>query len=338
MFLLILTIVHASCNVNIVICEYTRYLSFFDYCIEQIVQFLSIMTDTSHNLKKAFAIYVLVYILALIVAVIAGYAVRNLNPLIIVLIADIAATLVVYGMGRLFHNASFYDAYWSVAPLAITIFWVFSPFPHHAVMIRQVIVSVLAFIWGLRLTYNWAHQWQGIKHEDWRYRDLREKSFQWFWLVELVGIDIMPTVIVFLACLPLYPVFVAGRGHSGVLDVIACIITAGAIVIETIADRQLWKFTRQKPRSGEIMTKGLWAYSRHPNYFGEITFWWGIYLFGLAADSAYWWTIIGPALVTLLFTAVSIPLMEKRNLATRPDYAAVRRKIPALFLWFPKNN
>ena len=296
------------------------------------------MTDTSQNLKKAFALYTLVYILALIVSVIVGYAARNLNPVFIVLIADIAGTLAVYVMGRLFHNASFYDAYWSIAPLAITIFWVLGPFPHRAVTIRQAIVSVLVFIWGLRLTWNWAHQWQGIKHEDWRYRDLREKNPLWFWLIELVGIDVMPTVIVFLACLPLYPVLVAGTGHFGVLDMIACIITVGAIAIETIADRQLWQFTRQKTRSGEIMTKGLWAYSRHPNYFGEITFWWGIYLFGLAANAAYWWTIIGPLSITLLFALVSVPLMEKRNLAGRPGYAAIIKKIPPLILWFPKNN
>lgn len=296
------------------------------------------MTDTSQNLKKAFALFTLVYILALIVAIMVGYAVRNLNPVFIVLIADIAATLVVYGMGRIFHNASLYDAYWSVAPLVITIFWVFGPFLHRAVMIRQVIVSVFVFIWGFRLTWNWAHQWQGIKHEDWRYRDLREKNPLWFWLIELVGIDVMPTVIVFLACLPLYPVLAAGTGHFGVLDMIACIITVGAIAIETIADRQLWQFTRQKTRSGEIMTKGLWAYSRHPNYFGEITFWWGIYLFGLAANAAYWWTIIGPLSITLLFALVSVPLMEKRNLAGRPGYAAIIKKIPPLILWFPKNN
>ena len=84
------------------------------------------------------------------------------------------------------------------------------------------------------------------------------------------------------------------------------------------------------------MTRGLWAYSRHPNYFGEIMFWWGIFFFGLAADFHYWWTIIGPVSVTLLFTVISIPLMEKRNLERRPDYAKVRESIPVLIPWFPK--
>ena len=179
---------------------------------------------------------------------------------------------------------------------------------------------------GIRLTYNWAHQWHGMNHEDWRYRDLREKNPRLFWLIELMGIDLMPTLIVFLACLPLYPAFAGREKFRNSLDVVAFIVTAGAIVIEAIADRQLWKFTRQKPRSGEIMTRGLWAYSRHPNYFGEIMFWWGIYLFGLAAARAYWWTVIGPVLVTVLFTVVSVPLMDKRNLAKRPGYAAIKRK------------
>ncbi len=296
------------------------------------------MTETSPNLKKAFTLYALVYVLALFVAIIFGLIFRKLSPVFIVLSADIAATLVIYWAGRVFHNASFYDAYWSIAPLVIVFFWNLGASLHHALILRRVIASVLVLLWGFRLTWNWAHQWQGIKHEDWRYRDLREKNSRLFWLIELVGIDLMPTLIVFLACLPLYPALVAGKNALNPIDIIAFIVTAGAIVIEAVADRQLWQFTRQKTRSGEIMTRGFWAYSRHPNYFGEITFWWGIFLFGLAAAPAYWWTVIGPVSVTVLFAVVSVPLMDKRNLAKRPDYAAIKKKIPALFPWFPKTN
>jgi steroid 5-alpha reductase family enzyme len=296
------------------------------------------MTDTSLILRKAFTLYSFVYLLAIIFAIIVGFTCRKLNAVFIVLIADVAATLFVYAAGRVFHNASFYDAYWSIAPLLIALFWDLRAGPHYAVILRQVIASVLVILWGFRLTWNWAHQWQGIKNEDWRYSDLRQKYQKLFWLIELVGIDLMPTVIVFLACLPLYPALAVGKNPINPLDIIAFIFTGGAIVIEAVADRQLWQFTRQKARYGEIMTTGLWAYSRHPNYFGEITFWWGIYLFGLAADPAYWWTIIGPLLATFLFTFVSVPLMDKRNLVKRPGYAAVKKKIPALFPWFPKNG
>lgn len=288
------------------------------------------------TLKKAFGLYTFAYVLALFAAIAIGYVFRGMHPILVVFTADIAATLVVYTFGRVFHNASFYDAYWSIAPLAIALYWVSGASSDNVVTARQIIVITLVFVWGLRLTYNWARQWRGLKHEDWRYQDLRKKAKRWFWLVDLIGIEIMPTVIVFLACLSLYPALAVGGKAIGMPDVIAIIVTAGAIIIETTADEQLRRFIRKRPQPGEIMAKGLWAYSRHPNYLGEVTFWWGLFIFALAADSGYWWTIIGPVSITILFTVISIPLMEKRSLARRPGYGEHRKKVPALFPWFPK--
>ena len=294
-------------------------------------------SSTPAALKKAFALYAFSYILALIIAVGVGYLFRGLHPLLMLFLADIAGTLVIYAFGRIFHNASFYDAYWSIAPLAIALFWLLRTSSGSTVTARQIIVIVLVFFWGLRLTYNWARQWQGLKHEDWRYQDLRNKSPQWFWLIDLVGIEIMPTIIVFLACLSLYPSLLIGENTFGILDIVAIIITGGAIVVETVADAQLRRFTQQNAQSGAIMAEGLWAYSRHPNYFGEVIFWWGLFIFGLAADAGYWGTIIGPVSITILFLAISIPLMEKRSLARRPGYAVLSKKIPVFLPWFPKS-
>ena len=288
------------------------------------------------NLNKAFALCVSAYLLALLVAIAGGYMLRELHPIIIVLVADVSARLVVYTFSRIFHNASFYDAYWSVAPLAIALYWMIGTSSEIVVIARQIIVISLVFVWGLRLTYNWASQWQGLKHEDWRYTNLRKKAKGRFWLVDLVGIEMMPTMIVFLACLPLYPILAVGGNPIGVLDVIAVILTTSAIVIEAIADKQLGRFRRERPESGEIMAKGLWAYSRHPNYFGEVAFWWGLFIFALAADSGYWWTIIGPVSITILFSVVSIPMMERRSLERRPGYDEHRKKISILIPWFPK--
>jgi steroid 5-alpha reductase family enzyme len=286
--------------------------------------------------NKGFAVYTFAYVLALFVAVVVGHIIRDLHPILIVFTADICGTLVIYAFGRIFHNASFYDAYWSIAPLAISLFWVLGVSSNGAVMVRQIIVIVLVFMWGLRLTYNWARQWQGLKYEDWRYQELRRKSQSWFWLIDLFGIEVMPTVLVFLACLSLYPALAIGERPLGLSDIIAFMITLGAIIFETIADEQLRRFILKRPQPGEIMAKGLWSYSRHPNYFGEVMFWWGLFFFGIAADSNYWWTIIGPVSITILFTAISIPLMERRSLERRPGYDELRKKIPALFPWFPK--
>jgi steroid 5-alpha reductase family enzyme len=89
-------------------------------------------------------------------------------------------------------------------------------------------------------------------------------------------------------------------------------------------------------RHGQIMRQGLWAYSRHPNYFGEILFWWGLFLFVLATNWYFWWTVIGPLLITILFLVVSVPLMDKRSLADRPGYAEHMKKVSSLIPWFPR--
>ena len=288
------------------------------------------------NRTRAFALYVSAYALALCIGIIVGYALRDRHPILVVLVADVAATLVIYAFSRRFRNASFYDAYWSVAPLAIALYWMLATASENAVLARQIVVVTLVFLWGLRLTYNWARQWQGLKHEDWRYADFRKRSGNWFWLVDLVGIEMMPTVVVFMGCLSLYPALYAGENCFGPLDGIAIAITAAAIVIEATADEQLLRFVRKKQPAGQIMAKGLWAYSRHPNYFGEITFWWGLFVFGLAADSGYWWTVVGPLAITALFLFVSIPMMEKRNMERRPGYEERRKKVSALIPWIPK--
>lgn len=92
----------------------------------------------------------------------------------------------------------------------------------------------------------------------------------------------------------------------------------------------------RRKQPGQIMAVGLWRFSRHPNYLGEITFWWGLFIFGLAADSGYWWTVSGPLVITALFLFVSIPIMEKRHLERRPGYEEHKKKVSVLIPWFPK--
>jgi steroid 5-alpha reductase family enzyme len=113
-------------------------------------------------------------------------------------------------------------------------------------------------------------------------------------------------------------------------------ITTGGIVVETIADEQLRGFMLKRPQTREIITKGLWAYSRHPNHFVEVMFWLGLFLFALVADSSYWWTIIGPVSITILFIIISIPLMEKRGLEGRRGYESLERKFQHFSLGFQR--
>jgi len=191
------------------------------------------------SMTRAFSLCALAYVVALCVAVIIVYVLGDQHPILIVFTADIAATLVIYTFARMFRNASFYDAYWSVAPLVIALYYTLVASSGDVVFIRQVLVVTLVFIWGIRLTLNWARQWRGLGHEDWRYANFRSKSKGWFWIVELMGIEMMPTTIVFLGCLSLYPALATGTNPFGVLDWIAIVVTAGAIILETTADEQL---------------------------------------------------------------------------------------------------
>jgi steroid 5-alpha reductase family enzyme len=209
---------------------------------------------------------------------------------------------------------------------------------YEAISWNQLLVLGLVIIWGLRLTFNWASQWQGQKHEDWRYVEYRRTSGELFWAVELVGIELVPTTVVFLGCLSLYPVLTEVSPSFGFMQMAATALTLTAILLETTADFQLKRFLDQKLPPGSIMNKGLWKYSRHPNYLGEILFWWGLWLFIPGYGIIRWLALSGPLAVTALFVFVSIPLMEKHNLSRRSCYSQHAKKISVLIPWFPKND
>ena len=106
-----------------------------------------------------------------------------------------------------------------------------------------------------------------------------------------MGIHVIPTLQVFLGMVPVYVVTREGR-DLGWLDVVALLVGLGAIALETVADVQMHRFARTK-QPGQVMDQGLWSWSRHPNYFGEFSFWLSLGLFGLAASPSSWWCLVG---------------------------------------------
>jgi steroid 5-alpha reductase family enzyme len=244
------------------------------------------------------------------------------HPIWATFFADVVATLVIFLFGILFRNSSLYDPYWSVIPIIIALYWLAIPLAGDVNTTRGIIATILVALWGLRLTFNCFRRWTDLTMEDFRYQDFRTKTGKLYWLVDLFGIELMPTVLVFAACLPLFPALALSNAPLGVIDVLAVIVTLGAIIIETVADENLQKYLRSNPPAGSTCKVGLWRYSRHPNYFGEIMFWWGLFLFALAADPSWWWTGIGALAINALFVFISIPMMETRKRLKRPDYDA----------------
>ena len=293
------------------------------------------MMKLKRKLIKSYLVCLFSYISALVIIFFFWMIGSQLPILVFVFLADIIGTFVIFIFSTIFKNASLYDPYWSVTPLIITIFYIFNS---GSLSLRNIIVTIFVFVWSIRLTYNWSRQWKALSHEDWRYKDLRTKNGKKFWIVNLFGIQMMPTILVYLGTLSIYTVFYMNNQNLTILDIIAFIIILSAVLCETLADQQLNNFIKHRNSQEETIKSGLWKFSRHPNYFGEILFWWGLYVFSLSTSLESWWFIIGPLSITLLFLAVSIPLMEKKNMMTKPSYEEYKKDVSKLIPWFKKKR
>ena len=272
------------------------------------------------------------YAAALAAALAAGWLLRERHPVLVAAAADAAATLVVFGFSVLHDNSSVYDPYWSVAPIPIALYWASLDAAGVSGARRAWLLAIVC-IWGVRLTANQLARWRGLGDEDFRYAELRERSGRGYWPLSLVGVHLLPTAWVFLGLLPAFPAL-AGPGRAWhALDTAAVLVTGGAVLLEATADRQLRRFVRARRDPAAVLDSGLWGLCRHPNYLGEILFWWGLFLSGVAAAPARSWTVVGPLAITLLFVFVSVPWMDQRMAARHPAWVERLHAVPALLPW-----
>lgn len=234
-------------------------------------------------------------------------------------VADVVATLVVFAFSRAYRNSSFYDAYWSVVPPLLLFYWWYEA---GVSTLSTWLLAVLVTVWAVRLTGNWVYAFPGLHHEDWRYPMFRERAGRFEFVADLVAIHLIPTVQVFLGMLPVYVAVTTPGGGLAWLSVLAFVVGMAAVALEFAADAQMHGFVAHK-QPGEVMDRGLWSWSRHPNYFGEFGFWFALALFGIAAAPGSWWLFLGAAAMLAMFLGASIPMMEARSLERRPGYQDV---------------
>lgn len=285
---------------------------------------------------KAFLIVIVAYVLAGIAAIGTGIWFSSQQPIVIVALADLVATIVIFIFSIITRNSSMYDPYWSVVPVLIALFWLLQPGSDGFANVRHVLIFFLLCLWAFRLTRNWAIQWPGLSYEDWRYRDIHKQTGFFYWPISFLGIYLMPTVLVFLGSMALWPTLRDHNTQLTWLDGVAALVTLGAILIEGTADFQMRRFRSQPGAAEQVIPPGLWSVSRHPNYFGEVLFWWGLYLFVPLAYPTFWWIIVGPVTILLLFLGISIPLMERHLLTGHPTYAEYQRRVSAFFPWISR--
>ncbi len=284
--------------------------------------------DNTYTRTASFVICMFVYLIAFTVTVgLIKYFEGTMSGLWLMLLADVIATVIVFGFSVGFNNSSLYDPYWSVVPPLLAFYWILKGSDN----LVGYLMFALIFIWAVRLTYNWLRGWQGLSHEDWRYKMLREQNPKIYPFTNFAGIHLFPTVMVFMGMLPVY--MVTSRTIDSLLNVplliIGFITTLAAILIELIADEQMRSFkSHAKPR--EFINQGLWKYSRHPNYFGEISFWFGLWIMQMSIAPAYWWTAIGFVAMLIMFLFASIPMMEKKNRQNKVGYEEYIKRVSVL--------
>ena len=174
----------------------------------------------------------------------------------------------------------------------------------------RIFPFIATMVWGIRLTANWIYTFQDLDWQDWRYTMLKEKTGVFYPIINFVGIHLVPTLVVYGCILPAVFTFVYG-GTVNAGGVVFFAVSLLAVLLQGTADVQMHRF--RKSGVGGFIREGVWKYSRHPNYLGEILMWWGIGLAAVCVMPDKWWLLFGALANTLLFFCVSIPMADKRQ-------------------------
>lgn len=204
----------------------------------------------------------------------------------------------------------------------------------NTVTYRALLVLLLVVVWGTRLAVHIGLRNRG-KGEDPRYRQWREEWGRHAMVRSFFQIFLLQGFLIVVISLPVTRIILSEESRLGTLDLIGVLVWLTGFLFEAVGDYQLMQFKKDPATKGKIMTTGLWKYTRHPNYFGEVTLWWGVYLIALAVPGG-WTTIIGPITITFLILGVSgIPLLEKKYEGNKAfdDY---KRHTSAFFPMPPK--
>ena len=223
---------------------------------------------------------------------------------------------------------SIVDIGWGLGFILITILMIIQrPIPG-----MRGIAYIFVILWGFRLARHIFLRNRG-RSEDFRYAAWREEWGIWFIPRSYLQIFMLQGIIMFIVVYPIVVISVAPLRPVGIIEAIGSIVWSIGFFFETVSDLQLSRFKKDPDNKGKIITTGLWKYTRHPNYFGEVVMWWGIFL--LALPVHYGWTaVVSPLLITYLLTKVSgVPLLE-RKYAGNVQFERYKQRTNTFFPWF----
>lgn len=252
--------------------------------------------------------------------------------------------LLTWVLSLLTHEHSWVDRIWSIIP--VVYMWVFAAAAQFNDA-RLNVIAVLVTLWGVRLTFNFARK-GGYRPggEDYRWEILRQRMPKWqYELFNIFFIVIYQNILLLLITMPAW-VILQSPANFSFADALLALLFLGLLTMETVADQQQWNFHQAKKEalshgkkvSPPFLTTGLFAFSRHPNFFSEQAQWWVIYLFSaFAVGNIFNWSIVGAFLLTLLFIG-STRFTEAISLAKYPEYALYKKRVSMLVPWLPNKK
>lgn len=240
--------------------------------------------------------------------------------------------LLVWLASVMLRDASIVDVFWGLGFVVIAFLTFFLTGDSTS---RKALLLALTSVWGLRLAAYLAWRKSGTP-EDYRYRAMRESIGPRFWLVSLFVVFGLQGLIMNVVALPV----VAGQMDRSPLSgwaVLGVALWTLGLLFETIGDYQLARFKADPNNSGKVMDRGLWRFTRHPNYFGDFLVWWGIYFAALGEST--WWTAIGPLVMSFLLIRVSgVALLERSLRRDKEGYADYIARTSSFFPWPPRSQ
>lgn len=240
---------------------------------------------------------------------------------------------ILFVVAQILKNNAIVDSFWGPSFLLVAVYTLLASTEPG---IRSYVLTAMVLIWALRLFfYITVRNWN--KPEDYRYIDMRKRWGTSFPMLKAyLNVFVLQGVLSYIVGLPIISTNTSSVQSLTMINYIGIILWIIGFLFETIGDQQLKTFKSKNENKGKLMTEGLWAYTRHPNYFGESAMWWGIFLVSLAGLSNLLF-IVSPIIMTLLLLYVSgVPLLEKKY-KDREDFKAYTRRTNKFFPWFPKN-
>ncbi|MEZ4937324.1 MAG: DUF1295 domain-containing protein [Crocinitomicaceae bacterium] len=280
------------------------------------------------NKQKALLEITLIYVIIAMAGIFSYKFIQTTSIILDFLIADFVMTGVAFVFSLIKKNSSVYDAYWSVIPFYFVL--VFAVELYQYLDWKQWLVFAVISLWSWRLTLSWARGWAGFHHEDFRYVDLAKQSGKLYPVVNFLGIHLFPTLMVFACFWPVFSVVGPSPKFEWMLF-LGVMVSLSGIWFEFQGDNELAKFRkRPNPKTEDLLDTGIWSKSRNPNYLGEMLFWTGVFLSGLAYN-APWYTSTGVIALILMFLFISIPMKDKRMAERRSGYLEYKKNVPKLF-------